>query len=111
MSSASPFSPPRSEQTPRPRHRAVVGGVAAAELFAIGWESISGLLFAAAVSPAVVARPWPTIIFTGSLLLSALFAPWFARGTRARFWALDVSRALAWALALLPVVELTGRGA
>jgi signal transduction histidine kinase len=78
---------------------------------AIGWESISGLLFATAVSPAVVARPWPTLVFTASLVLSALLSPWFSRGGRAIFWTLDLTRAIAWALALLPVVELTGRGA
>jgi signal transduction histidine kinase len=78
---------------------------------AIGWESISGLLFATAVSPAVVARPWPTLVFTASLGLSALLSPWIARGGRALFWTLVMTRAVAWALALLPVVELTGRGA
>jgi signal transduction histidine kinase len=78
---------------------------------AIGWESISGLLFATAVSPAVVARPWPTLVFTASLGLSALLSPWIARGGRRLFWMLDLTRAVAWALALLPVVELTGHGA
>ena len=113
MSSASPSSPPRSEDAIAARSplHSPIGGLAAVELVAIGWESISGLLFATAVSPAVVARPWPTIVFTASLGLNALLSPWFARGGRALFWALDLSRAVAWALALLPVVELTGRGA
>jgi two-component system NtrC family sensor kinase len=112
MSSASPSSPPRSEAAlEAPVRRRPVGGVVAAELFAIGWESISGLLFATAVSPAVVTRPWPTLVFTGSLGLSALASPFLARGGRARFWVLDLTRAIAWALALLPVVELTGKGA
>src|SRR5436190_4441170 len=112
MSSASPSSPPRSEAAlEAPAHRRPVGGVATAELLAIGWESISGLLFATAVSPAVVARPWPTLVFTASLGLSALLSPKIARGGRAAFLALDATRAIAWALALLPVVELTGRGA
>ena len=87
------------------------GLLATAELFAIGWESISGLLFATAVSPAVVARPWPTLVFTASLGLSALLSPKIARGGRGAFFSLDATRAIAWALALLPVVELTGRGA
>jgi two-component system NtrC family sensor kinase len=106
MSSASRSSPLRSEQGKR-----LIGGLATAELLAIGWESISGLLFATAVSPAVVARPWPTLVFTASLGVSALLSPWIARGGRGIFFALDFSRAIAWALALLPVVELTGRGA
>jgi len=85
--------------------------LAGAELAAIGWESISGLLFAAAVSPVVVTGPWPTLIFTGSLCVNALLAPWLARGGRALFWALDVTRAASWAVALVPVVELTGKRA
>jgi signal transduction histidine kinase len=112
MSSTSRFSPPPSEAlADRPRGHRLIRGFAAAELLAIGWESISGLLFATAVSPAVVARPWPTLIFTVSLGLSALVSPWIARGGRVRFYVLDLTRAVAWALALLPVVELTGRGA
>src|SRR3954451_19863144 len=110
MSSASRSSLPLSEKNSLARrpHAARLLGV---ELLAIGWEAISGLLFATAVSPAVVARPWPTLVFTASLGLSALLSPWFARGGRAAFFALDLTRAVAWACALLPVVELTGRGA
>jgi two-component system, NtrC family, sensor kinase len=81
---------------------------AGAELAAIVWESLSGLLFATAVSPAVVARPWPVLIFAGSLVASAFLSPWMARGNNALLQTVDASRALAWALALLPVVELTG---
>jgi len=110
MSSTFRSSRRPSEQTAgdRSRRRPLIGALAAAELAAIGWEAISGLLFATAVSPAVVARPWPTIIFTASLGANALLAPWLARGSRALFGVLDLSRAVAWALALLPVVELTG---
>jgi signal transduction histidine kinase len=60
------------------------------------------------VSPAVVSRPWPALIFMASLALSALMAPWLVRGGRGLFFTLSVTRASAWALALLPVVELTG---
>jgi signal transduction histidine kinase len=77
-----------------------------AELAALGWESVSGLLFAAAVSPAVVTCPWPTIIFSASLVLSALFAPSVLRG--GRMWTVDVTRTVCWALAMLPVVDVTG---
>src|SRR6185295_10514515 len=110
MSSTFRSSPPLSEHAAaeRPRRRPLIGALATAELVAIGWEAISGLLFATAVSPAVVARPWPTIVFTASLGANALLAPWLAQGSRALFGVLDLSRALAWVLALLPVVELTG---
>ena len=110
MSSASRSSLPLSEKnSPRaaPACRAAFGSRA----LAIGWESISGLLFATAVSPAVVARPWPSLIFVASLGVSALLAPWLATEGRAKYWALDLLRAVAWALALLPVVELTGERA
>jgi signal transduction histidine kinase len=82
--------------------------LAGAELAAIGWESVSGLLFALAVSPAVVARPWPVLIFVASLGASAFVSPWVAHGDKALYRSVEVTRAIAWALALLPVVELTG---
>ena len=76
MSSASRSSPQRSEATLAARVRPrLVGALAAAELLAIGWEVMSGFLFATAVSPAVVARPWPTLIFTASLGANALVCP------------------------------------
>jgi signal transduction histidine kinase len=56
----------------------------------------------------VVARPWPVLIFVGSLGISAFLSPWMARGNKALVQTIDVTRALSWALALLPVVELTG---
>ena len=106
MSSESPSSRPPSSTKPARRLR--LSYWAGAELAAIGWESLSGLLFATAVSPAVVARPWPVLIFAGSLGASALTSPWMARGNKALFQTVDATRAMAWALALLPVVELTG---
>jgi two-component system, NtrC family, sensor kinase len=106
MSSVSRSSLPRSD-LPAPLESRP-SGVLSVELAAIGWESISGLLFATAVSPAVVSRPWPTLIFTGSLALSALMAPWLVRWGRGLFLTLNITRASAWALALLPVVEVTG---
>ena len=112
MSSVSPSSRPPSSTNPRraswPARRLRLSYLAGAELGAIGWEFVSGLLFATAVSPAVVARPWPVLIFVGSLAASALVSPWLARGNKALFPTVDASRALAWALALLPIVELTG---
>jgi signal transduction histidine kinase len=103
MSSASRSSLPHSDlQAPPP------AGVLTVELAAIGWEALSGLLFATAVSPVVVSRPGPTLIFTASLALSALMAPRLVRWSRGLLVTLNVTRALAWALALLPVVELTG---
>jgi two-component system NtrC family sensor kinase len=80
--------------------------LATAELTAFGWESVSGLLFAAAVSPAVVTCPWPTIVFSASLVLSAILAPAVLRS--GRMWIVDVTRAVCWALAMLPVVTVTG---
>ena len=102
MSSASRSSPRHSDASLEPGASAftgqkpggLIGGLPTAELLAIGWESISGLLFATAVSPAVVARPWPTLVFTASLGLSALLSPKIARGGRAAFFALDVTRAV-----------------
>jgi two-component system, NtrC family, sensor kinase len=95
------LTPPRSRR-PRFPH------LAAAELACIGWESLSGLLFATAVSPAVVARPWPVLIFAASFAVSALLAPKLLRSGRVGLALLDFLRACAWALALVPVVELTG---
>ncbi len=83
--------------------------LAAAELAAIGWEFLSGLLFATAVSPAVVARPWPSLVFAAGLAVNAIAAPALLRA--GGMLAIDLSRALGWALALVPVVELTGGGA
>jgi two-component system, NtrC family, sensor kinase len=110
MSSVSPSSrPPSSTATSTAlRRRLRVSYLAGAELVAIGWESVSGLLFATAVSPAVVARPWPVLIFVLSLVASALVSPWMARVDKPLFQTLYAARAVAWALALLPVVELTG---
>ena len=107
MSSVSPSSLPRSSygwSARRPR----LSFLAGAELAAIGWESVSGLLFATAVSPAVVARPWPVLIFVATLAASAIASPWMARAGTVPFLSIDVARALAWTLSLLPVVELTG---
>src|SRR5262245_54444466 len=81
--------------------------LALSELIALSWELVSALLFAAAVSPAVMTRPWPTIVFSASLVLSALMAPLVLRG-QCPVWVVDMTRALSWALAMLPVVELTG---
>ena len=96
MSSASRSSLPLSEKNSlarRPRAARLLG----VELFAIGWESISGLLFATAVSPAVVARPWPSLIFVGvaggERAAGALAG---ATEGRAKYWALDLLRAVAW---------------
>ncbi|MET0592990.1 MAG: ATP-binding protein [Polyangiaceae bacterium] len=110
MSSVSPSSPPLSNpKSPSwPARRPRFSFLAGAELAAIGWESVSGLLFATAVSPAVVARPWPVLIFVASLATSAFVSPWTARGDKALYQTVEVTRAFAWALALLPVVELTG---
>ncbi len=111
MSSESPSSrPPSSTRSSSswPARRPRLSYLAGAELAAIGWESLSGLLFATAVSPAVVARPWPVLIFVGSLGVSAFLSPWMARGNKALVQTIDATRALSWALALLPVVELTG---
>jgi two-component system NtrC family sensor kinase len=111
MSSVSPSSRPPSNAA---RMNTALGRrlrlsyLTAAELAAVGWESVSGLLFATAVSPAVVARPWPVLIFVLSLVASAFVSPWMARVDKARFHTLYAARAVAWALALLPVVELTG---
>src|SRR5262249_35642282 len=60
------------------------------------------------VSPAVVARPWPVLIFAGSFAVSALLAPSLLRTGRVGLAVLDLLRACAWAVALVPVVELTG---
>ena len=110
MSSVSPSSQPPSSTagTSTAPARPRLSYLAGAELVAIGWESVSGLLFATAVSPAVVARPWPVLIFILSLVASALLSPWLSRVDKARFQTVYATRALAWALALLPVVELTG---
>jgi signal transduction histidine kinase len=81
--------------------------LALAEVIALSWELVSALLFAAAVSPVVMTRPWPTIVFSASLVLSALMGPMVLRG-QCPVWVVDVTRALSWALAMLPVVELTG---
>jgi two-component system, NtrC family, sensor kinase len=81
---------------------------AAAEIVAIAWECVSALLFATAVSPAVVSRPGPVIVFVGGLGVTAFAAPrLFRRGPSGRLL-LDSLRGAAWALALSPVVELTG---
>jgi two-component system, NtrC family, sensor kinase len=103
--SSRPPSSPSGSSTALAR-RLRLSYLAGAELVAIGWESVSGLLFATAVSPAVVARPWPVLIFVLSLVASALASPRMSRGDKALF--VDATRAVAWALALLPVVELTG---
>ncbi len=113
MSSVSPSSRPPSKNRPGiaswPARRPRLSYLAGAELAAIGWESLSGLLFATAVSPAVVARPWPVLIFIGSLGASAFVSPWMARGDKKLFpVVVDATRALSWALALTPVMELTG---
>jgi two-component system, NtrC family, sensor kinase len=111
MSSVSPSSRPPSSTAATStalRSRLRLSYLAGAELVAIGWESVSGLLFATAVSPAVVARPWPVLIFVLSLVASALVSPWTARVDKPLFQTLYAARAIAWALALLPVVELTG---
>jgi len=111
MSSVSPSSRPPSSTAATSTalaRRLRLSYLAGAELVAIGWESVSGLLFATAVSPAVVARPWPVLIFVLSLVASALVSPWMARVDKPLFQTLYAARAVAWALALLPVVELTG---
>ena len=108
MSSVSRSSLPLSENKPPSRGVRVPRGC---------WESssspsvgrlISGLLFATAVSPAVVARPWPSLIFVGSLAVSALLAPWLATDGARRSGRARLAARRGVGLALLPVVELTG---
>jgi len=79
-----------------------------AELLAAAWETFSALLFTAAVVPAALDTPAPTLIFLASIALSALLArPLLSRGPRGYVVA-GVIRAIAWIAAVAPLLPTRG---
>jgi signal transduction histidine kinase len=78
--------------------------VARAEIMAAGWELFSALLFVAAVVPAALDRPWPSLIFLASMVLSAALVRRFAKKRLRGITAAAVLRTVLWVVAVTPML-------
>ena len=79
-----------------------------AEVLAVAWELFSAILFISTVVPAAFDTPWPALILSVSLALSAAIAPSLqAQGARGYAIAGAV-RTLSWPCAIVPLAWASG---
>src|SRR5512141_1578386 len=78
------------------------------EIAAAVWELFSAALFASAVVPEASATPWPPLLLSITLLVSAALGPRLAASGARGYGVAAVLRAVAWPLSTLPLVAGSG---
>jgi two-component system, NtrC family, sensor kinase len=83
--------------------RFITRGPLRAETVCTAWEIFSALLFASAVVPAALDSPWPALVFTATLVVSALGVRALVHQGERAIAPTSWFRVVAWILAILPL--------